>query len=63
MDRDECLTLTVAEAATRLGISRALAYELVAQGRLPHVRLGRRIVVPRRALDAIVDVAAHPHAS
>lgn len=43
------LTLTVEEAAQLLGISRALAYELVARHELPSLRLGRRIVVPRRA--------------
>jgi excisionase family DNA binding protein len=43
--------LTVSEAAKVLRISRNLAYELVAQGRLPHVRLGRVIRVPRHALE------------
>ncbi|MGI8684179.1 MAG: helix-turn-helix domain-containing protein [Acidimicrobiales bacterium] len=49
------LTLTVEEAAQLLGISRALGYELVARGELPSIRLGRRIVVPRRALDALLE--------
>ena len=44
------LALTVTEAATILGISRALAYELVARGELPSIRLGRRLVVPKVAL-------------
>ena len=57
MDTDR-LTLTVEEAARLLGISRALGYELVARGQLPSVRLGRRIVVPRRALDALLDAAS-----
>jgi excisionase family DNA binding protein len=48
------LTFTVAEAARCLGISRTLAYELVARGELPSVRLGRRLVIPRRALERIV---------
>jgi excisionase family DNA binding protein len=47
----------VEEAAAVLGISRALAYELVARGELPCLRLGRRIVVPRRALLALVEAA------
>lgn len=50
----ERLTLSVEEAAQLLGISRALAYELVRRGELPRLRLGRRIVVPRRALEALV---------
>ena len=48
--RRERLVVTVPEAATLLGISRALAYELAARGELPVIRLGRRLVVPRRAL-------------
>jgi len=46
----ERLALTVAEAGSLLGISRALAYELVARGELPSVRLGRRLVVPKVAI-------------
>jgi excisionase family DNA binding protein len=44
------LLLTVSEAAGLLRISRNLAYELIAQNRLPHIRLGRRILVPRHGL-------------
>jgi excisionase family DNA binding protein len=44
------LVLSVPKAAALLGISRALAYELVARQELPSLRLGRRVVVPRRAL-------------
>ena len=46
----ERLTLTVEEAAQSLGVSRAHAYELAAQGVIPTLRLGRRILVPREAL-------------
>ena len=53
----ERLTVTVEEAAALLGISRALAYELVARGELPCLRLGRRLVVPRKALDQLLDTA------
>ncbi len=52
---DDRPTLTVTQAAELLGISRALAYELVARHELPALRLGRRIVVPRRALEALLD--------
>ena len=52
------LTMTVEEAAQALGISRTLAYELVARHQLPSVRLGRRIVVPRRALEALLEETA-----
>lgn len=46
--------MTVTEAAAALGISRALAYQLVARGDLPALRLGRRLVVPRRAIDVLL---------
>jgi excisionase family DNA binding protein len=40
------LALNDTRAASLLGISRALAYELVARGELPSIRLGRRLLVP-----------------
>jgi excisionase family DNA binding protein len=48
------LTVTVREAAELVGISRTLAYELIARGELPHLRLGRRILVPRRAIEELL---------
>jgi excisionase family DNA binding protein len=52
---DSKMTLTVPEAAALLGISRALAYELVSRSELPALRLGRRLVIPRRALEALLE--------
>ena len=49
------LALSVEETGRLLGISRDLAYDLVARGELPSLRLGRRIVVPRRALVAVLE--------
>jgi excisionase family DNA binding protein len=57
MDRHESLTVSVVNAAQLLGVSRALAYELVARGELPSLRLGRRVVIPRRALEALIEHA------
>jgi len=57
----ERLVVTVAEAGELLGISRAFAYELVARGELPVIRLGRRIVVPKAALLAMVDLTPEIH--
>jgi excisionase family DNA binding protein len=51
------LTLTVAEAGQVLGVSKSYAYELVRQGQLPCMRLGRRIVVPVRALEVLLGTA------
>ncbi len=52
MDQD--LVLTVEEAAGLLRISRGLAYEMVRTGRLPSIRLGRRLLVPRPALERML---------
>jgi excisionase family DNA binding protein len=53
----ERLTHTVEEAAALLGISRNSAYEAVRRGQLPVLRIGRRLVVPRAALDRILSGA------
>lgn len=49
-------TVTIEEAARRLGIGRTLAYELARKDELgvPVIRLGRRYVVPRVALDELL---------
>jgi len=47
--------LTVEEAAAYLRISRGLAFAAVRDGSLPSVRIGRRILIPRRQLDALLD--------
>ncbi len=51
------LTLTVEEAAASLGISRAGAYEAVRRGEIPAIRIGRRILVPRAALERFLSSA------
>ena len=53
----ERLTLTIAEAAAMLGISRNLAYELARRGELPGIiKLGqKRLVVSRRAIERLLQ--------
>ena len=46
--------MSVSEAAEWLGISRAFAYELVARGDIPSIRLGRRVLIPTKRLNALV---------
>ena len=53
------MTVTVEEAAEILGISRAFAYALVRKDELPSLRLGRRLVVPRRALERLLEDEHH----
>ena len=52
------LTLTVEEVAATLGISRAFAYEAVRRGEIPSIRIGRRVLVPRAALEKLIDEAS-----
>jgi excisionase family DNA binding protein len=49
------MVLSVTEAAEVLGISRSLAYDLVARGELPARRFGGRIVVLLRPLQRLLD--------
>jgi excisionase family DNA binding protein len=46
--------LSVEQAATILGISRGLAYEAARRGELPTIKLGRRVLVPRAKLLALL---------
>ena len=48
--RSSGVLLTVPEAAKLLRVSRNLAYDLVARGELPSLRLGRVIRIPTQAL-------------
>lgn len=50
------LVFTVEEAATLLGISRSFAYEAVQRGEIPSMRIGKRILVPKAALQRLLDV-------
>jgi excisionase family DNA binding protein len=56
-------TMTVDEAAAFLGISRALAYESIARGELPAIRLGRRILISTSRLHAMVAGPETPAAT
>lgn len=48
------LALTVVEAAKELRIGRNKMLELVHSDRIKVIRLGRRIVVPRKSLEAFI---------
>jgi excisionase family DNA binding protein len=51
-------TITVAQAATVLGISRTTAYECVRAGSIPSLHLGGRIIVPMQAIEAMLERAS-----
>jgi excisionase family DNA binding protein len=48
-------TLTVGETANILRVSRTKAYELVASGYIPTIRVGRSIRVPEHRLRSFLD--------
>ena len=45
------LCINPTEAAKQLHISRTKMYELLRQNVIPHVRLGRRILIPTKELE------------
>lgn len=49
------LVLSVREVADALGVSDDLVYELTARGELPCLQLGRRRVIPRRAVELMIE--------
>ena len=48
-------TLTVEEAGQWLGIGRSAAYAAANRGELPTIRIGRRLVVPKDALERMLS--------
>lgn len=46
------LAYTVPEVAQLLGLSIDKVYELVRANIIPHLRLGRRIIIPRKRFEA-----------
>ncbi len=47
-------TLTVPEAGKALGIGRNQAYEAVRKGLIPSLKIGKRLLVPKAALDKLL---------
>jgi excisionase family DNA binding protein len=51
------LVLTVEEAGQLLGLSRPSAYLAVKRGQIPIIKVGRRILVPKAALEKMLAEA------
>jgi excisionase family DNA binding protein len=56
------LLLSVPQAARLLGVGTTLCWELVHGGQLPSVRLGRRVLVPRVAVEQLAQTGEAPTA-
>jgi hypothetical protein len=54
---NEPMTISVIEAGKHLGLSVWSSYEAARRGDIPTIRIGRRLRVPVRALEAMVDEA------
>jgi len=50
----EPLVYTPNEARVLLKISRGLMYEAINTGRVPSIRIGRRILIPRSGLERVL---------
>jgi excisionase family DNA binding protein len=49
------LLLSVKDAAKHLGVSYGLLYEMINRGEVPHVRLGKRILISRENLKNFIE--------
>jgi len=60
-ENQESLVLNVwPDTGHLLNLSRATTYSLVKQGIIPSIRFGKRIVVPRKALEELLASAGKP---
>lgn len=55
MQHDEPLFYSVEQAARQLGIGKTLLYEQINAGQFPAVRIGRRVLVSRLALEKMAQ--------
>ena len=51
----EKIILSVTETAYLLGLSRNATYQGVQSGAIPSIRVGKRILVPKAALDRMLE--------
>ena len=57
-ERNKRKVLTVEEAAHELGICRNAAYRAVAEGEIPSIKIGKRIIIPRAAFEDMLARAS-----
>ncbi|WP_433908765.1 helix-turn-helix domain-containing protein [Sphingomonas yabuuchiae] len=54
----EVLTCTAIDAARSLGIGKTKLYELIGQGKLKTIKIGRRTLIKADSIRTLVDEAA-----
>jgi excisionase family DNA binding protein len=54
MGTSERLTYNVKEAAELLGLSKNSAYQACLKGEIPHLKIGKRILIPRIQLERLL---------
>ena len=54
MTTDEPVALTVPATARMLRVGRNTLYDAVKRGEVPHIRIGRRILIPVAGLEAFL---------
>jgi excisionase family DNA binding protein len=58
MQAVEKLTYNIEEAGRKLGIGRNQAYEAARRGDFPVIKIGKRLLVPKAALDRLLGIEA-----
>ncbi|MBA7471241.1 hypothetical protein ES707_06544 [subsurface metagenome] len=57
------LTVSVDECAKLLGISRGLCFQMVHEGKIPHLRFNKRILIPKWAMERLLQEPQEPATS
>lgn len=60
MENSERLTYDVGTAAKLLGLSRNSAYLACLTGQIPHLKIGKRILIPKASLERMLNEAGKP---
>jgi excisionase family DNA binding protein len=51
----DAMTASVDEAAVKLNVDRKTVYEGIRRGQIPHIRCGRRVLVPQAFLNRVLE--------
>jgi excisionase family DNA binding protein len=58
--RKSAVTMSIPDAAKELGVGRNQAYEAARRGEIPIIRIGKRLLVPVAALQAMLRGEVKP---